>query len=398
PIMQMSDYRPTLNQWHQSLVSFICARLIPGLISTKVIYKMQQNKSLKYGLNLSANKKPTITGIKRPSVFDAEDDDDDNKVQKEVQRANRKIGQSSTVSKYAQEQYEQALSEDPTAFAYDEVYDNMKSAERRKIEMLKGPEQEAKKAKYVDKFLKAAEIRKRDLALAQERKIQKEREAEGNEFEDKETFVTSAYKAQAEELKKLEEEDKKKESEQKKGKHMTSFYRQLLDQTDSAKAEAIKASRASLATKQRIEENTDSLSLKTDKELAELALAAGKEVMLNADEKIVDKRQLLSAGLNIPQKKKISESQADHGADNIDRYSRGRGGSSYNTYNREEMRHRERQSRELEKQILETKRKAEEEQKAKEEQLVQKLSQKKDEKAIADARERYIARKRQRKG
>ncbi|CAG8565742.1 717_t:CDS:10, partial [Ambispora leptoticha] len=354
--------------------------LIP-VISTILQLSPEETRNLKENALNSVATNPVVLGF----------------VQKDIQRVNRKIAQNPTVSKYVQEQYEQALSEDPTVFAYDEVYDNMKSAERRKAEILKGPEPEARKAKYVDKFLKAAEIRKRDLALAQERKIQKEREAEGNEFEDKETFVTSAYKAQAEELKKLEEEDKKKETEQKKGKHMTSFYRQLLDQTDSAKTEAIKASRASLTTKQSIEEDTNTLSQKSDKELAELALAAGKEVILNADEKIVDKRQLLSAGLNIPQKKKTPEAQADHGTNNINRYSRyssGRGGPSYD---REEIKHRERQSRELERQILETQRKAEEEQKAKDEQLIQKLSQKKDEKAISDARERYMARKKQRK-
>jgi coiled-coil domain-containing protein 55 len=37
-----------------------------------------------------------------------------------------------------------------------------------------------------------AEIRKKDRLRAEERKIQREREAEGNEFADKEKFVTSA--------------------------------------------------------------------------------------------------------------------------------------------------------------------------------------------------------------
>jgi coiled-coil domain-containing protein 55 len=49
------------------------------------------------------------------------------------------------------------------------------------------------KPRYVNDFLRASEIRKRDYELAQERKIQKEREAEGNEFDDKEKFVTQAY-------------------------------------------------------------------------------------------------------------------------------------------------------------------------------------------------------------
>ena len=51
----------------------------------------------------------------------------------------------------------------------------------------------ALKPRYIDDLLKAAELRKRDYILAQERKVQREREAEGDEFEDKEKFVTSAY-------------------------------------------------------------------------------------------------------------------------------------------------------------------------------------------------------------
>ena len=41
--------------------------------------------------------------------------------------------------------------------------------------------------------------------------IQREREAEGDEFADKESFVTQAYKDQMEEIRKAEEEEKKRE-------------------------------------------------------------------------------------------------------------------------------------------------------------------------------------------
>ncbi len=39
--------------------------------------------------------------------------------------------------------------------------------------------------------------------------VQKEREAEGDEFADKESFVTAAYRKKMEELQKLEEEERK---------------------------------------------------------------------------------------------------------------------------------------------------------------------------------------------
>ena len=41
--------------------------------------------------------------------------------------------------------------------------------------------------------------------------MQLEREAEGDQFKDKESFVTQAYKDQTEEVRKAEEEEKKRE-------------------------------------------------------------------------------------------------------------------------------------------------------------------------------------------
>ena len=41
--------------------------------------------------------------------------------------------------------------------------------------------------------------------------IQRERELEGDEFKDKESFVTQAYKDQMEELRRAEEEERKRE-------------------------------------------------------------------------------------------------------------------------------------------------------------------------------------------
>ena len=48
---------------------------------------------------------------------------------------------------------------------------------------------------------------------AEEKMIQREREAEGDEFKDKEQFVTQAYKDQMEEVRRAEEEEKKREGE-----------------------------------------------------------------------------------------------------------------------------------------------------------------------------------------
>ncbi|KAJ3038454.1 hypothetical protein HK097_003163, partial [Rhizophlyctis rosea] len=60
-------------------------------------------------------------------------------------------------------------------------------------------------------LMRAAAQRKLDLERADERKAQREREEEGEQFGDKERFVTSAFKQKQEELRRLEEEEKRRE-------------------------------------------------------------------------------------------------------------------------------------------------------------------------------------------
>lgn len=48
--------------------------------------------------------------------------------------------------------------------------------------------------RYIGALMKAAEERKREQDIMFERKVQKERELEGDMFADKEAFMTSAYK------------------------------------------------------------------------------------------------------------------------------------------------------------------------------------------------------------
>jgi coiled-coil domain-containing protein 55 len=59
--------------------------------------------------------------------------------------------------------------------------------------------------------LNSAVTRKLDYVRAEEKLIQREREAEGDEFADKEKFVTQAYKDQMAEVRRAEEEEKKRE-------------------------------------------------------------------------------------------------------------------------------------------------------------------------------------------
>jgi coiled-coil domain-containing protein 55 len=59
--------------------------------------------------------------------------------------------------------------------------------------------------------MKAAEDRKKELERRTERKVQKEREAEKGEFDDKEAFVTGAYRRKMEQMREEEEKERKKD-------------------------------------------------------------------------------------------------------------------------------------------------------------------------------------------
>lgn len=59
--------------------------------------------------------------------------------------------------------------------------------------------------------METAELRKQDRLRAEDKMIQREREREGDEFVDKDAFVTPSYLKQQEELKVAEEEEKKRE-------------------------------------------------------------------------------------------------------------------------------------------------------------------------------------------
>ena len=60
----------------------------------------------------------------------------------------------------------------------------------------------------MENLLAAAEVRKRDQLRAKEKMLLREREAEGDDYADKEKFVTAAYRAQQEDMRRLEEEER----------------------------------------------------------------------------------------------------------------------------------------------------------------------------------------------
>ncbi len=184
---------------------------------------------------------------------------------------------------------------DPTVYDYDAVYDSLhakpaSSTSSADIE---------KRPKYMGNLLAAAEVRKRDQLRAKEKMLAKERELEGDEFADKEKFVTGAYKRQQEEMRRLEEEEviKEREAEERKrreGGGMKALYKNLLERDELKHKEVMKAVDEGRGKdgKENGKENDGK------KEKSEAELAKEKGAVINEEGQVVDKRQLLSAGLN----------------------------------------------------------------------------------------------------
>ncbi|EEA26021.1 hypothetical protein TMatcc_005727 [Talaromyces marneffei ATCC 18224] len=305
-----------------------------------------------------------------------------------------------TSRKHAQ----QAEEIDPSIYSYDAVYDTIKA----KRESKKKPtnEEEEGSSKYMEALMRTAEIRKRDQMRARDRLLAKEREAEGDEFADKEKFVTAAYRAQQEEVKRMEEEEAKREKEEEERRRrngdsgMMGFYKQMLARDEESHGEVMKATEE-VARKVAAGEVVETEEQQEAKEKSEAQIAAelnarGANIIVNDEGQIVDKRQLLSAGLNVAPKPKAKPSDASARAAAAVRPGARPGGPA----SREAFASREalraRQTEMIAAQLEEKARQEEEAEKARLKELAEKNKSRKTETDVSSARERYLARKRER--
>lgn len=294
----------------------------------------------------------------------------------------------------AKKHTEEANTVDSTIYDYDAVYDSFQASKKQ------SKETNIAVPRYMTNLLKSAEVRKRDQLRAKERLLQKEREAEGDDFADKEKFVTAAYKAQQEEIRRLEEEEAAREAveeeKRSKGGGMSSFYKDLLRKDEQRSVEISKAAEEA-ATKPKVENEIEVEAEAEAEERSTAQVAAelnarGANVAINDDGEVVDKRQLLSAGLNIVAKRKAgatasggAETQGPKALD----YSR----SAAATAARESQ--RERQTRMMAEQL---ERMAEQQAQAEAEEkkaMEEKSKSQKTGSDISSAKERYLARKRE---
>ncbi|XP_038670242.1 nuclear speckle splicing regulatory protein 1 [Scyliorhinus canicula] len=179
-----------------------------------------------YGLIFPKKIKNTVA-LTKHSIFD--DSDDETSVNESLQKESLK----KKMMKQTKLEIQKALEDDATVFEYDSVYDNL---QKKKLEsstkILSGTN---KQPKYIENLLKAVGERKKEQDRRAERIIQKEREAEGEKYIDKDAFVTSAYKKKLQEQA-VEKEQERREAEREacldvtKQKDLSGFYRHFLNQ------------------------------------------------------------------------------------------------------------------------------------------------------------------------
>lgn len=187
-------------------------------------------------------KQPEKTTPKLGNVFGDDNASDEDDGTDWVKKALKAESEKNKMKKQTKLNIQKALNEDPTIYQYDEVYDDM---ERTKSQANLNKQKE-KKPRYIQNLLKTADRRKKEQEHRIERMVQKEREAEGDMYADKESFVTSAYRAKLEEFKKMEEEEARMNrleaiGDVTKQQDMSGFYRHLYEQTVDYKGETNEA-------------------------------------------------------------------------------------------------------------------------------------------------------------
>ncbi|EKG18286.1 protein of unknown function DUF2040 [Macrophomina phaseolina MS6] len=380
--------------------------------------------SLKYGLNIKKPSQPPARGKpKKPFFDDDESDTEDAKPADNVEEIGvieldapsasshapkpsdknagvSKPSKKSQVTPYgdlsalkeSRKKAQEAENLDASIYDYDAAYDALhaRDAERKKKER---EEAALRKPKYMEGLLASAELRKRDQLRAKEKLLQREREAEGDEFADKEKFVTDAYKKQQAEMLRLEEEEKKREEEERKkrGPGMSGFYRSMMNEQEKRHQEALQATEKAQSGKIEIPVDEGELEKqKTDAELAKEMQEKGVDVVINDEGQVADRRQLLTAGLNVAPKPKqptAAPASTSRPAQMQQQAYQGRGSS------KQAM--RERQTRMIEAQLEQATKRAADQEAEERAKLEHVAKSRKTESDISSAKERYLQRKRE---
>lgn len=334
---------------------------------------------LKNGLNIKKKPAPQAQAtIKKPqmgSIFGQEVSDEEDQGRPPSQSL--KQGQSSL--KRAE------LDESDEVYDYDGVYDSMKSGDREAAKA-KETDKRDRKPKYMQNLFEMAEVRKRDRLRAEDVKLQRERQAEGDEYADKEKFVTGAYRARQEELRKAEAEEAAKEAKiRAQGGGFSAFNQSILEK-DRRKHEA--AVQASLTADRVAIDSNEHASVQVGLEaerIKKVEAVLGHKVAVNDDNQIVDHRQLLGAGLNKP------TTSAEHlQTANL----KARARPAVDRADRDERQQQaERQQRQVDQQLRDLRKRQADEELAKQDAIREQAKRTKTDADVSSARDRYLARK-----
>ncbi|KAG7452494.1 uncharacterized protein BT62DRAFT_925044 [Guyanagaster necrorhizus] len=356
--------------------------------------------------NKAAESAPSL---KRPAVFASLDDDEPvdaapTSSADKTTAANKKLlTQNMLTSKVMKRRMDAEKRVDASVYEYDEVWDKMQEAKQKQKDA-KELDSAQRKPKYIHGLLQSAATRKLDHLRAEEKMMQHEREAEGDEFKDKESFVTQAYKDQMAEVRRAEEEEKRREEMQKKQGGATTgmahFYRKLLEDSEQNHEATVAATQKPTIGPQGPMPNLTIIkppdfTPMSDLELARIARQQGKEVELNDDNQIVDKRELLAAGLNLSglNTRKLSRSTLGKPKDAQTEAVQSHRAVGTAASRREIN---ERRAREIQTQMEEEKaRLSFEKQRAEQEAHERVIARRNNESDVQSARERYLVRKRQ---
>lgn len=344
--------------------------------------------------------------VKSNAAFGAADDADDDEAMPSTSKASSSqkaalpssARPSAPASKASQQRTLKALEVDSSIYDYDGVYDSLKSTEKLKRTQ-KEQERAKRDPKYIEGMLDSVKERNKLLLRAQAKKTQRERDAEGQEFQDGEEFVTDAYREQLEEMKRLEEEEKEAEEKQAKKRGpsgMASFYKDMMESQEAQHQAAVQAAAASGSLH---DEHPDAQEQKQDdstSSAATQAKAKGLDAQINDEGELVDQRSVLSAGLNVLGRgnKKRPDPSLSREQSHSSPHRRPRDGAAESHRLRQEA--RERSSRAIEDQILQLEQQKEQDKLQEEEDRKRKFigERRNDDSKVEEAKRRMEERKR----
>ncbi|KAH0548863.1 nuclear speckle splicing regulatory protein 1 [Cotesia glomerata] len=218
----------------------------------------------KYGLDVQ---KKELSAPKSGNVFGDEDSDEEAIGANWVGKTIKAEAEKNRSKKQTKLNVQRALEVDPTIFQYDEIYDDMSSS--KKVKEVSAKKQDLK-PKYIHNLKEAAEKRKRENECRIERKVQKEREAEGDMYKDKEVFVTETHRRNLEKMMQLHEDEERMDrleaiADVTKQPDISGFYRHLYSQTIDKKP--IKEEKDS-AAEERADTSESAVNIDRDEDLS----------------------------------------------------------------------------------------------------------------------------------